>query len=101
MEPEVLFVSTSTHVPSLGSAVAHAVYEQRPVQLRAIGAGSVSQAAKAIGVASKFVAERGDELFVKIGFTNVQMPDKMVTAITFEVVTYSQIHVNSALIADL
>lgn len=87
--PETLFVSTNTHVPSLGSAVAHAVYEQRPVQLRAIGAGSISQAVKAVGVATKFASERGYDLTVRIGFTSVQMPDKMVTAMTFEVVTWT------------
>jgi stage V sporulation protein SpoVS len=94
MEPtnaEILFVSNSTHAASLGSAVAHAVYEQRPVLLRAIGAGSISQAVKAIAVARKYVAERGDDILVKIDFTNVSMPDKIVTAMTFEVVTWTSI----------
>ena len=89
--PEVLFVSNSTHVASLGSAIAHAVYENRPVSLRAIGAGSISQAVKAVAVARKYVAERGNDILVKIDFTSVQMPDKMVTAMTFEVVAWTTI----------
>ncbi len=91
MEPEVLFVRNSTHAASLGSAIAHAVYEQRPIKLRAIGAGSISQAVKAVAVARKYVSERGDDIFVKIDFASVQMPDKLVTAMTFEVVTWTSL----------
>lgn len=86
MEPETLFVSSNSPVGKLGSAIAHAVYEKRDVQLRAIGAGAVSQAVKAIAVARGYVAPRGVDLLVRIGFEDVRMPDKLVTGLTFRII---------------
>jgi stage V sporulation protein S len=86
MEPETLFVGASSPVGKLGSAVAHAVYEGRDIQLRAIGAGAISQAVKAIAVARGYVAPRGADLLVRVGFADVTMPDKVVTAMTFQII---------------
>lgn len=86
MEPETLFVSSNSPVGKLGSAIAHSVYEKRDIQLRAIGAGAISQAVKAIAVARGYVAPRGADLLVRVGFADVQMPDKMVTAMIFQII---------------
>lgn len=80
------FVSSTTPVSKLGSAVAHAVYAQKTVTLRAIGAGAISQAQKAIAVANGFAAPRGIDLASRPGFSEVQMPDRVVTAMTFRVI---------------
>jgi stage V sporulation protein SpoVS len=85
-ETKTLFVKSSSPVPSLGSAIAHAVYEGQPVELRAIGAGSVSQAMKAVGAARKFVQQRGIDILLAVGFTDVEFPDKTMTAMTFEII---------------
>jgi stage V sporulation protein S len=81
------FVSSTTNVAKLGSAIAHGVYAQKTVTLRAIGPGPISQAQKAIAVASGFTAPRGYDLASRPSFTTVTMPDrKEVTAMVFKVV---------------
>lgn len=80
------FVSSSTPVTKLGSAIAHAVYAQKTVTLRAIGAGAISQAQKAIAVATGFTAPRGYDLASRPSFAAVAMPDREVTAMVFKVV---------------
>lgn len=86
METKTLFVKSTTNPSSLGSAIAHAVYEKQPVEIRAIGAGALSVACKGLTVARGFVAPRGVDLLVRLGFTEVEFPDKTMTALTFEVV---------------
>lgn len=80
-------VSSSTPVSKLGSAIAHAVYAGKAVTLRAIGPGPVSQAQKALAVASGYTAQRGYDLATRASFTTVEMPDRDVTAMVFKVVT--------------
>lgn len=80
------FVSSSTPVSKLGSAIAHAVYAEKTVTLRAIGAGAVSQAQKAVAVAIGYAAPRGFDLATRPSFASVQMPDREVTAMIFKVV---------------
>jgi stage V sporulation protein S len=89
MEPpgKTLFVSASSPVGKLGSAIAHSVYDKTRVELRAIGAGAISQAVKAIAVARGYVAPQGVDLLIRVGFTDVTLPDKVVTAMVFEIVT--------------
>lgn len=79
-------VSSSTPVTSLGSAIAHGVYAERTVTLRAIGPGPISQAMKAVAVAIGYVAPRGYRLAVSPSFTDVVMPDRTVTALALKVV---------------
>jgi stage V sporulation protein S len=80
------FVSSSTPVPKLGSAIAHAVYAGKTVTLRAIGADAISQAQKAVAVAIGYAAPRGYDLATRPGFSEVTIPDRTVTAMTFRVV---------------
>lgn len=81
------FVSGTTPVDKLGSAIAHAVYAGRTVTLRAIGAGAISQGQKAVAVANGFAAPRGIRLASVPAFTQVEMPDsKIVTAMLFQVI---------------
>lgn len=80
------FVSSTTPVSKLGSAIAHAIYAKKTVTLRAIGAGAISQSQKAIAVASGYAAPRGFDLASRPGFTEVEMPDRNVTAMIFKVV---------------
>lgn len=82
------FVSSSTPVSKLGSAIAHGVYADKSVTLRAIGPGPISQAMKAVAVAIGYAAPRGYDLAVKPSFTNAEMPDRKepVTALALRVV---------------
>jgi stage V sporulation protein S len=83
------FVSGSTAVDKLGSAIAHGVYAQKNIKLRAIGAGAISQAQKAVAAANGFAAPRGILLATIPSFTVADMPDRTVTAMVFKVVMIS------------
>lgn len=85
-EVSILRVSGTSNPSSLGSAIAHAVYDNKPVAVRAIGAGAVNQAVKAITIARGYVAETGYNLTCIPGFTNVQMKDGVLSAIVFRIV---------------
>jgi stage V sporulation protein S len=83
----LLRVKATTSVPGLASAVAHAIYDDQPISLRAIGAGALSQAVKAVAVARGHVAPRGVDLVCIPGFCTVTVgpDDEEVTAITLRV----------------
>lgn len=89
--PEVaeLRVAARTPTPELASAISHALYDGKPVVLRAIGAGAVNQAVKAIVVAQSYVAQRGMVLANRPGFLTIPMDGEDRTAITFHVFTVS------------
>jgi stage V sporulation protein S len=85
----VLRVKNSSHPASVASALSHALYDNRKVSLRAIGAGSVNQAIKACAIARGYCAQRGFDILVKPGFTMVKMPDgEELSAIVLTIVTY-------------
>lgn len=87
-EETVLRVSSSSSVTSVGSAIAHAVYDSRRVVLRAVGAGAVNQAMKAAAVARGYVAPRGFDLSVRPAFTSIPGRDgKDISAMSFIVIT--------------
>lgn len=87
-EEQILRVKGTASVPSLASAISHAVYDGKEVTLRAIGASAVSQAVKAVAVARGYVAPRGIDLALIPGFATVDMDEgkTQVTAITLRVV---------------
>jgi stage V sporulation protein S len=82
---KILRVSASSSATSLAAAVSHAVYDGKKVVLRAIGAGAVNQAVKAVAIAQSFVGQRGISLLVRPGFTTVKMDDADVSAIILKV----------------
>lgn len=81
----VFFVSSSTPVSKLGSAIAHGIYAGKNVTLRAIGPGPVNQAMKAVAAAIGYAAPRGFDLAVRPSFTPVVFKDKEVTALELKV----------------
>lgn len=82
---EPLRVSAGSNPQSVASAIAHAVYERKSVQLRAVGAGSVNQAVKGIAIARGYVAPRGYDLVCKPGFTTIESRDGEISAMIFHV----------------
>lgn len=88
-EEDVLRVKASSNPQTLAAAIAHAVYANRKVTIRAIGAGSVNQAVKACAIARGYVAPQGLDLYFVPGFTTVKMTDNgnqtEVSAITLRV----------------
>lgn len=84
-DDEMLRVKGSTSATALASTLAHGIYEGRPMTMRAIGAAAINQSMKAVAIAQSYVGARGFILYVRPGFTDVQMPDGVVTAMIFHV----------------
>ena len=84
-EESFLRVSAGSNPQSVASAIAHAIYDTRKVMLRAVGAGAVNQAVKAMAIARGYVAPRGLDLTVKPGFTTIQSRDGEISAIVFAI----------------
>lgn len=84
-EEPFLRVSAGSNPQSVASAIAHAIYENRQVKLRAVGAGAVNQSCKAMAIARGYVAPRGLDLTFKIGFTTIESRDGQISAMVFTV----------------
>jgi stage V sporulation protein S len=84
-EDKYLRVSGGSNAQSVGSAIAHALYENPTVKLRAVGASAVNQAVKAIAIARGYVAPRGLDLVCKPGFTSVESREGTISAIVFTI----------------
>lgn len=84
-EENYLRVGAGSNAQSVGSAIAHALYESPTVKLRAVGASAVNQAVKAIAIARGYVAPRGLDLTCKPGFTTVDSRDGQISAIVFTI----------------
>jgi stage V sporulation protein S len=82
-EEQFLRVSAGSNPQSVASAIAHAIYEKHEVKLRAVGAGAVNQAVKAIAISRGYVAPRGMDLTCKPGFTTIESRDGEISAIVF------------------
>lgn len=84
-EEPFLRVSASSNPQSVASAIAHAIYEKHETKLRAVGAGAVNQAVKAIIIARGYVAPRGMNLICTPGFTTIESRDGEISAIVFAI----------------
>ena len=83
----VFRVSGGTSAVELGAAVAHAVDAGRTIELCAIGASAVNQAAKSIPIAQGYVAQRGVTLLTTIRFedADVQHDGEAISRLVFTV----------------
>jgi stage V sporulation protein S len=79
----ILRVGGGTPAQSLASAISHALYDNKRVTLRAIGAGAVNQAMKGCAIARGYLAQRGLDLYVKPGFTEVKGRREELSAMVF------------------
>lgn len=85
-EEVILRVGSRTPVPELASAISHGIYDSKSVVMRAIGAGAIGQAVKALAVARGYVAPRGFDIACVPGFVTIEMPDGDVTGMTLKVI---------------
>lgn len=84
-EEPFLRVSAGSNPQNVASAIAHAIYDTHAVKVRAVGAGAVNQAVKAIAIARGYVAPRGLDLTCKPGFATISSRDGDISAIVFAV----------------
>lgn len=84
-DDHTLRVSASSPPQSVASAVAHAIYDGGSCKLRAVGAGAVNQAVKAIAIARGYTAPRGIDLVCIPAFASVESNGDTISAIVFQV----------------
>lgn len=82
----VIKVTGGADAQSLASAISSALYDEREVVVRGVGASAINQACKAIAITRGYVATRGVDLVTRIGFQNVPGRDgKTISAMVFRV----------------
>jgi stage V sporulation protein S len=84
-EEDVLRVGAGSNPQAVASAIAHAIYEKRTCKLRAVGAGAVNQATKAIAIARGYTAPRGLDLVCIPGFASIDSHDGTISAVVWTV----------------
>lgn len=84
-EEQILRVSAGSNPQAVASAIAHSIYETRACKIRAVGAGAINQAVKAIAIARGYTAPRGMDLTCIPGFTSIESHDGQISAIIFDV----------------
>ena len=84
-DKDILRAGAGSNSQSLGSAIAHALYDAPQVKVRAVGASAVNQAVKAIAIARGYVAPRGLDLTCRPGFATVDSRDGKISAIVFTI----------------
>lgn len=76
-------VAGSSSVPSVSGSIVKAIEDHNEVEIKAIGAGAVNQAVKAIACSQGIVATKGYDLNTKFGFDKVNIDGQDRTAILF------------------
>lgn len=80
-------VAAGSNPQALASAISYAIYDNRTITLRAIGAGAIGQTMKALAIARGFVAPRGIDLAFIPGWANaVGNQGEDMSAMTFRVI---------------
>lgn len=80
-----LKVANESKVNIVATAITKTAVEEKEIAVRAIGAGAVNQAVKAIATATKFLEEDGFKVNCLPKFTVLKTQRGERTAITFEI----------------
>lgn len=83
MSNEILKISNKSNPNAIAGAIAGQIGEKKESELRAIGAGAINQAVKAIAIARGFVASKGINLVCIPAFMNTNINNEEVTGIKF------------------
>ena len=82
-DDQILRVSAGSNAQAVASAIAHAIYDSHQCKLRAIGAGAVNQAVKAIAIARSYTAPRGIDLVCVPAFASIESHEGTISAMLF------------------
>ena len=78
---DVIKVSGSSRTSAVAGAIAGVFRENKRADIRAIGAGAVNQAIKALVLARGYLKEDGYDVICMPEFVDVEIDDKVRTAI--------------------
>ncbi len=82
---DIIKVKAISRTAAVAGAIAGVMREQKHAEVQAIGAGAVNQAVKAIVLAKTFLIQDGIDLVCIPEFVNIEIEDKIRTAIKFVV----------------
>ena len=82
---DIIKVKAVSRTAAVAGAIAGVIREQKRAEVQAIGAGAVNQAVKAMVLAKNFLSQEGIELVCIPEFVNIEIDDKVSTAIKFVV----------------
>lgn len=86
MENILIKISSKTKSSSYASVIANNIKEGNPVELRAVGAGAINQAIKAICIAKDYLTECNIKICCIPSFTDVEIDGEKKSAVKFDVV---------------
>jgi stage V sporulation protein S len=82
---DIIKVKAISRTAAVAGAIAGVMREQNHAEVQAIGAGAVNQAVKALVLAKNFLIQDGMEIFISPEFVNIEIEEKVRTAIKFVV----------------
>ena len=82
---DIIKVPGTSRTSAVAGAIAGVVRENKRAEVQAIGASAINQAVKAIALARGYLSNDGFDIIVIPEFVDVQIEDKVRTAIKFTV----------------
>lgn len=82
---DIIKVSGTSRTSAVAGAIAGVVREHKRAEVQAIGASAINQAVKAMALAKGYLAGDGLEIIFIPEFVDVQIDEKVRTAIKFTV----------------
>ena len=82
---DIIKVKAISRTAAVAGAIAGVMREQKHAEVQAIGAGAVNQAVKALVLAKNFLAQDGMDIVIIPEFVNIEIEEKIRTAIKFVV----------------
>lgn len=82
---DIIKVAGTSRTSAVAGAIAGVVRENKRAEVQAIGASAINQAVKAIALARGYLSNDGFDIIVIPEFVDVQIEDKVRTAIKFTV----------------
>ena len=82
---DIIKVSGTSRTSAVAGAIAGVVRENKRAEVQAIGASAINQAVKAMALARGYLANDGYDIIFIPQFVDVQIEDKVRTAIKFTV----------------
>lgn len=82
---EIIKVKGTSRTSAVAGAIAGVVREHKRAEVQAIGASAVNQAVKALALAKSYLVQDGLDIFFVPEFVDVEIEEKIRTAIKFVV----------------
>ncbi|OGO62434.1 MAG: stage V sporulation protein S [Chloroflexi bacterium RBG_19FT_COMBO_49_13] len=82
---DIIKVSGTSRTSAVAGAIAGVIREYKKAEVQAIGASAINQAVKAMALARSYLSNDGYNIIIIPEFVDVQIEDKVRTAIKFTV----------------